>query len=310
MENQYPENQEEQEIKLSDYIAIALRYKWLIISIFLIVFASATIYTSKSPRIYRATSMILLEDIISSEFIFSTPSNKNSSINNNIEIVKSIPVLKIAYLILQRDKSYKLFPISNKDKDFNPLGYLKARISVDSKRETDILNIKFDSISRIEAKAAANAVANALKQRNTEYARIEFTNAREFLADQLEEAELRLRSSEEDLRLYKIDNGISILSEETTKLIEQSSDLGAELSSAETELEVVNKHLNYLKGELTKQDSILLDVNSILTSPLIEQLRAEIVANQARYVKLITKPEYSANHPELLSLNQEIESGK
>jgi len=301
-------HEEENEVKLIDYFHIALRYKWLVIFIFLAVFFAVNIYTARAPKIYKASSRILLEDKQSSAVFFTTISKSASFINNNIEILSSTPLMRIIYQIVQKDNKFKSLPISQIKSD--PVPYLKGNISVDSQRDTDILTISFQSTNPEETMIISNAAANGLMQLNTNHARVEFKNTREFLAGQLDEVERRLRGSEEDLRSYKIENGISLLSEETKQLIEQSSDLEAILSEAETELEVADKQLSFLNSELTKQDSILLDVNSILTSPLLDQLRKDVVSNQTRYVNLLTLSGYSPNHPELESLKQEIENAK
>jgi tyrosine-protein kinase Etk/Wzc len=315
MQNQFNQinrniEQEEQEINLKDYFNVIARYKWLVIGIFILVFMAVSVHTSRQPRIYKASAMILLETIASDNFLFSTPTLTKSSINNHIEILKSYPVLELAYKILQRDPNFKIMPISGLPKDENPLGYMRRRVSVESKRDTDILTVNFESTSRVEAMKASNALSEALRQQNTEFARMEFTNAREFIGEQLEEAELRLRASEEDLRLFKIEQGISILSAETMKLIEKSSDIEAELSSALTDFEVKSQTLDYLTSELIVQDDLLINVDAIITSPLLEQLRNELINNETRYIRLISKPEYTANHPELVSLKQEIDNGK
>ena len=308
MQNQnYEEKIEEQEVNLIDYLHIALRYKWLVLFIFIGVFSLVNIYTIRSPKIYRASARILLEDKKPETMFYTTFTNTKTFLNNNMEILTSYPLLEIAHQILQKNPNYKNFPISE---SANPPGYLKSRMDVSSQRDTDILTISVESTNPVEAMAAANAIANALMQANTNHARIEFKNTREFLAKQLDEAERRLRDSEEELRNYKIENGISELTEETKKLIEKASDLEASLADAQTELEVANKHLNFLKSELSIQDSLLLDVNTIITSPLLEKLRKEIVENQTRYVSLLTRSGYSPNHPELKELEKSIESAK
>ncbi len=307
--NQFSENAlEEQEIQLKDYLNIIIRYKWLVAFIFLAVFIAFSIYTAKASRIYKATSKVLLEDRMASDLLFSSFSNKASSINNNIQILTSYPVMKITYQILRKKPVFTSLPISKIES--NPEGYLKDGLSVDTERETDILIINFESTSPLEAKEAANAAAHALIQQDTDYARIEFRNTREFLANQLEENDRRLRNSEEELRTYKIEHGISILSEETQELIKQSSELAAMFSAAETELEVANNHLKFLQAELSVQDILLSDVNSVLSSPLLDQLKKEIVENQTQYVNFLTRSDYSADHPELKSLNNSIESAK
>jgi capsular exopolysaccharide synthesis family protein len=304
----FNEDFEEQEIKLTDYFNIIVRFKWIVASIFLAVFVVSFIYTAKAPRIYKATSKVLLEDKMGSNLFFTSMNNKASSINNNIQILQSFPVMTIANQILSRHKDYDSFPISQIDG--LPEAYLKGNIEVDTERETDILIISFNSTYPLEAKEAANAAANALMQQDTDYARREFRNAREFLANQLDEHDRRLRSAEEELRTYKIEHGVSMLSEETQKLIEQSSDLTAMLSESVTELDVADNHLNFLKEELAEQDIFLADVNSVLSSPLLEQLKLETVTLQTQYINFLTKSEYSPDHPELVALKSSIESAK
>ena len=304
----FNEDFEEQEIKLNDYLNIIIRFKWIVATTFLTIFIGSFIYTAKAPRIYKATSKVLLEEKMGSNLIFGSMSNKASSINNQIQILQSFPVLKIANQILSGHEDYRSFPISQTEGI--PESYFRNRLEIDTERETDILIISFESINPLEAKEAANAAAKALMQQDTDYARIEFRKAREFLANQLDEHDRRLRSTEEELRNYKIEHRVSMLSEETQKLIEQSADLVAELTTAETELDVVNNHLNFLKEELFEQDKTLADVNSILSSPLLNQLTKETVALQTQYTNLLTQSEYTPDHPELIALKKSIESSK
>ncbi len=304
----FNEDFEEQEIKLTDYLNIIIRFKWIVASIFLAIFVVSFIYTAKAPRIYKATSKVLLEEKMGSNLFFTSMSNKASSINNQIQILQSFPVMKITNQILSRNEEYKTFPISQIEG--LPESYLKDNLEIDTERETDILIINFESTNPLEAKEVANAAAHALMQQDTDYARREFRNAREFLANQLDEHDRRLRSAEEELRIYKIEHGVSMLSEETQKLIEQTSDLTAMLSEAETELSVANNHLDFLKTELNVQDDFLNDVNSVLSSPLLEQLKQETIALQIQYVNFLTKSDYSPDHPELVALKNSIESAK
>lgn len=316
MENQYNENNQmqEQEINLSDYITILLRYKYLILTVFVVVLGLAIIYTARAPRIYQASAKIMLEDRAPANLLFTPVGQKASSINNTIEILKSRPVIETAYLIIQRNPRFTDFPINPRHYDsednFSPIGYFANRMSVESKRDTDILTISFESTSPQEAQAAANAAASALMQQDTDYARMEFRNTREFLEEQLDQVERRLRAAEEELRNFKIEHGISLLSEETKKLIDQSSELGLLLSTAETDLEVAEDHLNFLQSQLAQQNIVLEDVNSILTSPLLEQLRSEILTLQRRYVSLLTRQDYTPDHPELVSIDRQINNVK
>lgn len=314
MQDQFYEQTEEEEIKLTDYLHIISRYKWLIIAIFVLVVAATVIYTYHSPKIYSASSTIMLEEKSSENLLFSSMANKATSINNYIEILKSRPVLEAAYSIIQNSEIYPeipLNPANHEEPDkFSPIGAIKEKLAVESQRETDIIKISYESTHPGEAKLVANALALGLQNKDNEYARIEFKNVREFLENRLDETERRLRNSEEDLRSYKIDKGISMLSEETTQIIEQSAELELLLSEAETEYAVAKNRLDFLTSELSDQDKLLSDVNSIITTPLLEQLRREIVTNQSKYLNLLSKPSYSPDHPELVALKNQIDNAK
>jgi capsular exopolysaccharide synthesis family protein len=299
---------EDSDLKLTDYISILLRYKWIIIFSFLLVLAFNKYQVSQMPRIYKSTSKILLEDTSNARFILGSEASRiNSSLNNNIEILRSRPVLTIAYEILKEEQDFNLLPIS---RSTDPVSVLKNGVQVSSQRDADILTIGYESTSPRECQAVADAAAQALMEQNTNYARLELRNTREFLSEQLEEAERRLRISEEDLRIFKIENGISLLSAEASNLISRAASLETMQSETQIDLQVKNNHLQYLSSELSHQDTMLLDINNVLTSPLLNKLRSEIVDNQTRYVRLLTMPEYNEDHPELVSLKGKIDSSK
>ena len=300
-------NYSEEEINLKDYLNIILNYKWLIIGVFLVISIATAIYTFRLPKIYEASSMVMIEQKSNSDMFMLGGSIGPTTLNNTMEIIKSRPISEIVLKMLKANKNYKKFPISESEA---PIHSLMKGISVDSKRQTDILTLKYDSTNPEEAKVIVNSFAKAIVQKKTEYARIEVSNIRQFLEDQVSTIKRRLQNSEEDLRTYKVEHGISILSEETKNLIEKSSDMEANLKAAETEYQVAEKKYIYLKNELTKQDSLLGDVNSILNSPLLEKLRTEVVDTQTRLSKLLTKQNYSESHPEIISLTKELERAK
>jgi len=297
---------QEQEIKLSDYLRIVMHFKWLIIAIFFLVLTVTVIYTLKSPKIYKSSTKIIIEEKKNDMFFMNTGLS-NYSVNNNMEIIKSRPVMQIAFNLIQSYEKARELPLLQSE---NPIEVLKAGIQIESKRETDILTISFESTNPIEASLACNSAAEALIEQNRNYARIELTRTREFLGEQLETVSNRLRNTEEDLRLFKLQQGISLLSEETKQLIEKSSDIESFLQEAQTDLSIKLEHLNFLQRELGKQDSLLLDINSVLSTPLLEQMRNKIVELESRYTSLLTKKEYTEDHPELINLKRQIEDGK
>ena len=302
------QNIEEEEIRLSDYLRIIRQYIWLIGIIFIVVLSATVLYTIRSPKIYSSSCRILIEEKSNNNLFYMAQSMSSSSINNNIEILKSRPVMRTALDVMKKDENFEDFPISNPDID--QVGLLKAKIQVEAKRETDILTISYESTNPKEAMVAANSAAEGLLKHNNAFAKIELTKTRDFLGELVDQIKVRLKESEEELRSFKYENGISVLSEETKKLIERSSDIDAMLEEGKTSLIVAEKRLEYLHSQLTMQDSLLQNVNMVLSSPLLEQLKLEIIGSQTRLANLLTKDTYKIDHPEIIELQKEVDRAK
>ncbi len=307
MNDKYINSQVDQEINIADYLRIMIHYKWLIIFVFGLIFILTAVYTMMLPNIYSASSRILIEEKNGNDMFFSPSSFSNTTINNTVEILKSRPVMDVAVEILKKNKDFSSFPIFL---SLSPKYEILANIKVEKKRETNVLAISYESTDPKEAQAIVDAAAEALMRENTSYARLELTNIRDFLEKNLDTITRRLRNSEEDLRRYKLNNGITELSSETKQIIENSSRIESMLEESQTDMQIASQRLLFLKNELSKQDSLILDVNSILTSPFLSQLRTNVVSSQARLAKLLINKNYDSDHPEIRSLTQEIENAK
>jgi len=86
--------------------------------------------------------------------------------------------------------------------------------------------------------------------------------------------------------------------------------IDAMLEEGKTSLIVAEKRLEYLHSQLTMQDSLLQNVNMVLSSPLLEQLKLEIIGSQTRLANLLTKDTYKIDHPEIIELQKEVDRAK
>ena len=300
------QNVNEQEIDLIGYARIFLKYKWVIIISMVIVSLATYLYTRRVTRVYKASSRILLETKKQTDIFFANPMVSNTTINNTIEIIKSKPVLERTYQLLKKEPEFARLPLAAEERTRVSL----RNVETESKRDTDILTISYSSESPLEASIVSNLLAQALIDQITQYERAELNNIRDFLEGQVEIVSSRLRVAEEDLRMYKIDRGVSLLSEETKGLISRASDVEAAYEEALTEQKILTQQIEYLEKELNKQDDQFVDVTSIITSSIVEQLRAEVVAIQTRITNLITKNDYPLTHPEIVQLNKQLETAK
>ncbi len=304
----------EQESSLSDYIRIIFQYSGLIIGIFSFIMIITVIYTFTSPKIYQANAKILLEEKQAGmDLMMMTQGVGNTSINNYIEIIKSRPVINLALQLMKKHPDYDVFPVTKNENNidhYDPVDMINENMKVESRRETDILTLSYESSSPTEAMVLVNSVADALMQQTTSTARTEFTNIREFLESQLDAISRRLQNSEEELRNYKIESGTFLLSEETKKLIEKSAEANAKLQDAQAESQMSAKNLEYLLNELVKQDTLLVDVALNLSTPYIDKIREDVVKNKVKIMTLINNNNYPEDHPEIQKLNASLESAK
>ena len=305
--NMQGEETVDSEFNILDYLRIALQYRFLIIGVFIIIVIANIIYTNRQAKIYQATGTVLLEEKTGNElFMLSSTSSSKKSINNTIVILHSKPVAALAYQILLKHPQADKLPITKFD---NPIDEMK-KISASPVRDSDVLTLSYESTSPLEAMVVVNSVSEALYKQNTQYARRELTNIRQFLENQLDTITRRLQTSEEELRAYKVEYGLVQLESETENLIAISSNVNADLERAETELQVKNKELTFLKSQLSAQDSLLIDVNYVLTVPYISELQKDVLSIQALLSKLLTKNDYQSNHPQIVELNRELDKTK
>ena len=262
----------EDEIKISDYLAIIYRFKFLVFLIFAVVAIGAYYYTSKQPKIYSASGKILLEDNKSGSdlFMLGSMSNSKTSLNNNIQIIQSTPVMISTAEKLVKSKNFNEFslPTSNVAKS-SPLhekyirsiaGEIRDRYKVESIRETDVLTISYESESPIECAESINALEMAFQEETTRYARLEFTQIREFLEERVKETKSFLENSEQQLRDFKKENQISELSPASQKMVEQAGTFEADMHTAMTDSLLKATEIDILKRKITSQNLILNDL--------------------------------------------------
>jgi tyrosine-protein kinase Etk/Wzc len=262
----------EDEIKISDYLAIIYRFKFLVFFIFAIVAIGSYYYTSKQPRIYSAGGKILLEENKggSELLMLGSMGNNKTSLNNNIQIIQSTPVMVSAAQKLVQSNNFNQFslPSSNIAKS-SPLydryirsiaGAMKGRFEIESIRETDVLTLSYESESPAECAEAINALEIAFQEETTRYARLEFTQIREFLEERVKETKSFLENSEQQLRDFKKANQISELSPASQKLVEQAGTFEADMHTAMTDSLLKATEIQILQRKITNQNIILNDL--------------------------------------------------
>src|SRR5262249_49430081 len=150
-----------------EYLWVLRKHRWLITGIFLLTVITAAIWTSLQVPIYQAAATVLIDPeppkVLNIQEVtpMGTSSWDPSYYPTQYEIINSRPVLrKAAESLGPRLLSLPGVTAANVDR------VLLGGVTVEPKRNTRLLFIRFESPDRVLAAEVANAIANSYVQYN------------------------------------------------------------------------------------------------------------------------------------------------
>lgn len=273
--NNHEMNYREQEgNSLKDYINLI---KINIIPILLISAAGlivSVLYALTAQNIYKSTTVMklskpqgsILEAPLMPEF---QDFGSDRFIANEIEIMKSYTIReKVAKSLIDtfhnigvRDSFYWVL---NQDLDLTPNSEVKTVVQlsdllsniavIEQKRGLDILEISVESPSAFEAGLIANSYAEAYKQQNLTYNRLQLITVKNFLEEQRVDKLNELREAEDAVKKYQEQGGIVVLDEQARALIDLISEFESQLNAAKIEMMSSELTLKLYNEELDRQN--------------------------------------------------------
>ncbi|HDQ45914.1 MAG TPA: polysaccharide biosynthesis tyrosine autokinase [bacterium] len=330
---------EEQQLTLQDYLAILGRGKWLIMLSFLAVMAATVYVTFTTPPTYEASALIMLkQDGGVQSRILDIPGylKRDTMINNHVEILKSRSLAREVIRRLE-ETAYAdtLGVLGNgpKASRFSPSGWVKGlfgsaggrggpaeqdaalkrfadMIAVMPRRDTDLIQLKVEAGSPLEARLVANTWMEAYQDQDMEASRGEVSEVRSFLENKLGDVQSSLARSEDNLRDYQQTSGVAELNTETQQMITQLAGFESEYQAATTQLEANQRRLNFLKTQLDESQRAMIE-GANLTSPVIAELQkqlAQLIGEMASYQQQLRGAGYATeSDPKLTNMNSRIQ---
>jgi capsular exopolysaccharide synthesis family protein len=236
-----------EETHLREYWNLVWKGRWTVLGIFVAVFGLAAAWTFLQTPIYRAVATVEIQpqarrlapgqDVsglgVSSYGWFAEERYQNTQ----LEIVRSRDVAKAAFdkLGLADDERFKDSP--------DPIAALIARIRVEPRRETGLIEISIEGPDPVEAAAWANAVADAYVERNINRARENVQTALAQITEMLDPLREELAASE--------DKKFEVLRE-------------SQIVSPQNQQEVVKQRLTKLNAEFTDVQTKVLRLRSTI----------------------------------------------
>jgi polysaccharide biosynthesis transport protein len=292
----------QEEIDIQKHLLV-LKRRWHIIVGVVVASAglsSVAIFLQKPE--YRASGMILVKSDRTSSLTkvgekigdLESLMREGNPLNTQAVIVNSQPILQevINNLNLKDEKGKSLEPDS-------------LKIKVEPIIGTDVLKVSYASKNPKVAAKVVNNVMAAYVKNNIKSNSAQVLAASEFIKRQVPQSREELNRALETLRLFKIQNTIVQLPQESSEAISHIARLDGELNQARAALADVSAQQEQVRGQLNLAGEDAVEVTSLNQIPGVQEVLSEL---QKVQTKLATeRARYTENHPSVTDLkNQEI----
>src|SRR5438093_2417394 len=298
------------ELNLRDYWMILRKRKWIIVFTVLLV-ASFTLITTElfsGKPLYEATARVkfdrstTMSGLMMEVFSFSAEGN---SLTTQAEVIRSVPVLLRAGKKLGAiGKEIESNEARTSPASLAKIYELKDHVEVAQEAATNILKIAVTSAEPEFAARLANAVAEGYREENVAIQNRQVNDAKLFVQDQLKAVDEALRTSEQDLLVFKEHEGRVFLNEEARQALENYSRLQAELAKLAQVKREASEQLRLLQANEALPGSGSARVFSDDVQAVIARLNQKLVdLNTDRAALLIN---YTPKHPQVVELDAKI----
>ena len=292
---------EEEQVSLQDYLRILYRGRWIIAIAFLVVMLITVFITFTADKVYEATGTIIVESQGSMErtiFDMGYMANQTTLITNQVEILKSRrlaeKVVRSLELRNYRDSLAIFQPAADGSyMSFrNQVNWVMNQLEINPKKDTDIIEIKFQAGSPNETMNIVNNIIDNFILLNKDLNKAELLELRRFLEEQVVQKGEELKKSEESLKEYQEKEKLISLDEETTETISRLAEAQAQLEGSLVELDAYLEQKKSIENQLEERKRNLSAEVSSISTPLLQELQSEyakLVSEKVNYETLLAQ---------------------
>ncbi|MEO6245389.1 MAG: polysaccharide biosynthesis tyrosine autokinase [Opitutaceae bacterium] len=274
-----------------DYVLILRERIWYILTVFLVIVASAVVYTASEQRIYQssATLQIFRSDpnIMQVQQMMDTGIRSTEDLNTQIKVIESVTIIeRVAKRIIGDDLRDFLAPYAKASSDSTFVAEIVARNrKVIPQRLTLVVGIAYQHPNRFVAAKVANLFADEYLNHN-ERLRSNFqSRAVEQLQTTVDDQRKKVDQLARKLQKYKEDNKAVSLEQRKDIVTESLRAINLEVQRAQITLETAEIRLNQIK-EYRQKGADLTGLQFIAAQPNIAQLSQQLAVQKIAIAKL------------------------
>ena len=306
----------EDEINLRDYINVILKYKRLIITIFLISTFVTAVLSSLKPKVYQATTLVMITPskiriaLASSGGLFyagevEVEAEGGANFNPMVSLSTHEELLR-SNEVLQKVIS-KVSLVDSFGKEITPYA-LSKKVEIERVENTNIIRLLVKDNSPKEAKKIADVWAREYIEYSQKLISEEIKGTGSFIADQFDIAKQSLMQAEEEIKDFKNNYKLDLMKAELEIKKGKINGERKELINSDLALKTKQITLKELKKEIEGEDEFIIISKAITDEALWQQTLKGKDASSLENKKLkseMVNPIYQNLKERIVNLNIE-----
>lgn len=275
-------------MEFRDYLNIFRRRAWVIALVVVLAVGGVVVaFGGRAPQYQAEVSLLVTPQVIAPTALDDTglstiqSAYRETVLNNIIQVLRSRTIYE---------------RVAAQVGGMSP-GQVRASVTVKDIRGTDFLTISATDAQPARAARIVNAMSQELLAFYAEINRAGATTARQFIAQQLSLAQTRLSTAEQSLSAYQTRTGTVALNDEVTRTVQRILDLQTQYDTATLDNRIAQTRVAAIQSKLQSQNDTRFASMSILTNPVITQIRDHLTTLELELASL--RQLYTDQHPKV-----------
>jgi capsular exopolysaccharide synthesis family protein len=287
-----------------DYLASLLRWRWLMLAVFVVVCGLGAAYTLTRRPVYEATAKIA---VVGAPGSVSRPENdipllsdlqaltRIRSVGTQADIIASPELLQEAFDSLGSKTTKQGFGSNDVP------GWAH---NINTKRDTDIIMVSGRAYTPAAASGLANAIAETYFKRDVRQSNQITRQARQFAETKLAITAKELSAANQELADFKKQTGLFAPDAQITRAAENLAQLSLELDAARASVVAAEREVAALRDQMGKEKEEVVTSTMVMRNPQFGSILDRIDALNTERANLLQ--EFTSNSTEVTKINENI----
>lgn len=298
-----PNETQVRETHLKDYYRTLRKHRWLVLGLFSATVFTVAIWSFIQTPIYQASATVLIEPeppkVLNIQEVTPIGGPTQDYYRTQYELMTSRPIVDKVIDNLNLKKR-----VPGLEQAADPARSLQGRITVEPRRNTRLVAVKFESADPQLAAEVTNALARQYVKHNLDVKLRGAQEAMTWLNEQMSTLKVKVQESSEALQNYRVKAGIMGLQEQRQITAQKIMDFNKQYLEAQAQRLSVEAKLGELQRVAGDRGGAAT-IFTVADSALIQKLKAE--ASELEVTRAKLSRTYKEKHPEIMKVEAQLE---